>query len=233
MGCVIIILIAFGIALGMALVGSHIKGHMDAESLYKVASSLVIACIIASTFSLLAVYLALPSVGKYNSTAAETIVEILGILIAVLMGWNIISVVDFQKKADELVKVKDDLKQVSSSTMQLYIKSFAPKDWSTLILALDNCFTALEQMSHCKLEDLKSTSINELLELISSITREMKGHGSVMIKEGKRQEYLYILEHIDNKQVCEIKKDIENAKEEKNKYSFSNLSVNDFQQDEN
>lgn len=86
------------VAIALAIHGGRIDKKMDEVSLYRVASSLVVASILAGVICFFAIFYSLSGTGAAVISSQDAIVDILGVLVTVLMGWNIISLVDFKKK---------------------------------------------------------------------------------------------------------------------------------------
>ncbi len=205
----IIIVAVIFIALWFYLFGPRLMASgFDAESAYDIASCLVVGSVIATSLSFFAVSIALKN-PKTDIGQNEVIVDILSILVTVLMGWNILSVVDIRRKADKVDHVSKDLEQAIKGMMQLNVKSFyMVGDYEVL---LDNCFTSLEHMLQCKGE-VKQTAVTELLKLMNTICTTVKD-GKKKIKRGKRLDYQIILYSVKNIDTSNILKYINDAQE--------------------
>lgn len=84
---------------------------LDAINTYRIASCLVVVSIVCCTVSLFALYIALPQLrgngGKPLYDYQSVLVTILAILVAILLGWHIISVIDAKsklQKQDDAIK---------------------------------------------------------------------------------------------------------------------------------
>ena len=118
------------------------------------------------------------------------------------MGWNIISLVDFKKKADEIEYIKQDFKNVISGFMQLNFDSFMMK--GNMPELLDNCFNALDEIHTCLNENIREMAEGKLMELIKQVCEDMTKSENELIFPDKRNIYLHILSHIDSKYAKDI-----------------------------
>ena len=75
---------------------------MDAKSLYNVASCMVVVSIISTTVSIIALIMAFPHYENAHYDYHGGLVTILSILVTVLIGWNIYSIVDFNRRKNEV-----------------------------------------------------------------------------------------------------------------------------------
>ena len=75
--------------------------RMDPETKYRVASCLVVLCLVACVLGFAAICIAIPRIGDVDLDYMGVIVGILSILVTVLIGWNIYTIVDFNKIKDE------------------------------------------------------------------------------------------------------------------------------------
>ena len=75
---------------------------MDEKSIYNVASCLVVVSIVSTTVSFLALILAFPHYENATYDYHGGLVTILAILVTVLIGWNIYSIVDFNRRKNEV-----------------------------------------------------------------------------------------------------------------------------------
>lgn len=191
------------VAIALAIYGGKIDKTLDATSLYRVAASLVVASIISGIVSFFAISYALSESSPSGMSTQNAIVDILGVLVTVLMGWNIISLVDFKKKADEINYIKQDFKNVIGGFMQLNFDSFLMiGDKPTL---LDNCFKALDEIHTCLNESVREMAVGKLMDLIKQVCDNMTNSGNELILPDKKNIYLYTLNHIDSKYVEDIK----------------------------
>ena len=102
----LVVLVAI-VAFTFAYIGSKNAQDYEKLTMHNTASSLVVASIIASTVSFASVYIALS--GQVVLSHQEVFVDILSVLVTVLMGWNIISVVDFKNKMEKIDTLSKDL----------------------------------------------------------------------------------------------------------------------------
>lgn len=75
---------------------------MDSKSMYNVASCMVVVSIISTTVSIFALILAFPHYENATYDYHGGLVTILAILVTVLIGWNIYSIVDFNRRKNEV-----------------------------------------------------------------------------------------------------------------------------------
>ena len=204
------------IAITLALYGGRISNILDPVSMYRVACSLVVASILSGVISFFSIAYSLSGVVGSNISFQEAVVEILGVLVTVLMGWNIISLVDFKKKADEIDNIKHDFKHVIGGFMQLNFDSFLMKGEKHELL--DNCFTALEEVHSCQNESIRKMSEDKLMDLIKRVCDGMGKNNDKLIMEGKKKYYIHTLKHIDSKYVQEIEEFLNDAVETEQKY---------------
>ena len=200
------------LALVLAFMGASIKKKWDATSMYNVAACLVVASIIAGTISFLAVWVALPNNKEIDFTHQDVGVDILGVLVTVLIGWNIFTVVDIKKKADEVDCISNDFAHVVTGIMRLNMKGFLMRgDKDALI---HSCFASLEEILNCDNRDFSKSAVNEIMELLHNINQSYNG-STVYIYPDMQQKYLFVLsnENIKNVYKEEIFKMIKDAKD--------------------
>lgn len=185
------------IAISLAIYGGKIQKTMDSVSLYRVASCLVVASILSGIISLYAIVFSLPAYATSGVTNQDAIVDILGILVTVLMGWNIISLVDFKKKADEIDYIKHDFKNVISGFTQLNFDSFLTINENSVLL--DNCFNTLDDIHSCLNESIRRMAEDKLMDMIKNVCDEMEEKQHLWIAPGRKNFYLHVLNHVDNK----------------------------------
>ena len=75
---------------------------MDAKSMYNVASCMVVVSIVSTTVSIFALIIAFPHYENATYDYHGGLVTILAILVTVLIGWNIYSIVDFNRRKNEV-----------------------------------------------------------------------------------------------------------------------------------
>lgn len=197
-------------AIALAIHGGKIDKKMDAISLYRIASCLVAANIISGVICFFAICLALSGPKIEGLTNQEAIVDILGVLTTILMGWNIVSLVDFKKKADEVDHITQDFKNVIGGFMQLNFNSFPMRGRNSELL--DNCFQALEDFHTCLNDDIRQMVEVKLMDLIKRVCDNMINEENNIIFAGKKNHYLHILSHIDSKYTKDVEEFIEGAK---------------------
>lgn len=211
----LVILILAILALVLAFMGARIKQKWDATSMYNVAVCLVIASILAGTISFLAVWVALPNSKEIDFTHQDVVVDIFGVLVTVLIGWNIFTVVDIKKKADEVDRISNDFAHVVTGVMRLNMKGFLMRgDKDALI---HSCFTSLEEILNCDNRNFSKSAVNEIMTLLHNIHQSYSG-SMVYIYPDMQQKYLFVLsnDYIQSQYKEEIVNMIKGAKDSSN-----------------
>lgn len=205
----IVVVMAMALAgLILAILGNKINAKWSTTSGYNVAGCLVVSSIIAGTISFLAVWIALPN-NKVDYTHQDVVVDILGVLVTVLIGWNILSVVDIKKKAEKIDTISEDLENVISGIIQLSIHSFTMRSDKEAVI--NSCFLSLKKILECDNEKVKSTAINEIMEVLYQVKRSYKDGEKASIYQDMKSEYIFILGKIDNVHKGEINDMINDA----------------------
>lgn len=75
---------------------------MDAKSMYNVATCMIVVSIISTTVSIGALIMAFPNYENTSYDYHGGLVNILAILVTILMGWNIYSIIDFNRRKNEV-----------------------------------------------------------------------------------------------------------------------------------
>ena len=191
------------IAISFALYGGKIQKTMDSISIYRVASSLVIASILSGVISLYAIVFSLSGSGTPVISSQDAIVDILGILVTVLMGWNIISLVDFKKKADEIDDIKSDFKNVIAGFTQLNFDTFSTNIENRVLL--DNCINTLDGLHSCLSESIRHMAEDKLMNKIKKVCDDMEDKQDLVILPGQRNFYMHVLNHVDHRYTKDTK----------------------------
>ncbi len=207
-----IVLLFFTVVCVVALIfsyfGAKIVKGLSPKTMYNVATCMVFASNLSGCISLWAVWIALPNAHNVYYTHQYVIVDILGILVTILMGWNIISVVDIKRKADQVEHISKDFEHVVVGIMRLNMKGFIMRDdYDALI---DSCFSSLEEIMNCENRDISKSTIKEIMNLLHQIQILYRNGKDVKIFPNKKQKYLYILNNIDSEYCNDIHKMIEN-----------------------
>ena len=156
-------IIAIGVlALVLATMGPRLKKRWDAAAMYNVAACLVVASIISGVISFLAIWVALPNSKKVDYTHQDVVVDILGVLVTVLIGWNIFSVVDIKRKAEKIDHVTSDLDNVISGIIQLSIHSFVMRPDKEAVI--NSCFSSLERVLASMNDTVRDSAIKEIMK---------------------------------------------------------------------
>lgn len=221
------VLLSFVLFCSMALIMAHwgtkmMKGWSP-KTMYNVAACLVVASIISGCMSLFAVWIALANTKPVDYTHQDVIVDILGVLVTILMGWNIISLVDIKKKADEVDCIAGDFQHVVTGIMRLNMRGFIIRDDKDALI--DSCFSSLEEILNCDNRDFCKSAVKEVMYLLHNINQKIEAGSNVLIYPDMRQKYLYLLDHayIQSEYKEEVRTMIQNAGE-----SLVNSSNNQF-----
>lgn len=198
-------------ALILALFGTKIKSRWNVTSAYNIAACLVVSSIIAGTISFLAVWIALPNNKEIDYTHQDVVVDILGVLVTVLIGWNILSLVDIKKKAEKIDSISDDLESVISGIIQLSIHSFTMRPDKEAII--NSCFLSLEKVNNCDNEDVRKSAVREIMKVLHEVKKTYKSSDKIQIYKDQRERYQSILWMIDDEYKEEIQEMIKNATE--------------------
>lgn len=93
---------------------------MDSETKYNVASCLVVISILSCSMSLIAMYIAIPQIPNNTYDYNDGLVTILSVLVTLLIGWNIYTVVDFNRKTEKMEeKVKKEIQETKDENKKL------------------------------------------------------------------------------------------------------------------
>lgn len=206
----LIVVMAMALAgLILAILGNKINSKWSKTSAYNIAGCLVVSSIIAGTISFLAVWIALPNTKAVDYTHQDVVVDILGVLVTVLIGWNIFSVVDIKKKAEKIDNISEDLESVISGIMQLSIHSFTMRPDKEAVI--NSCFLSLRKILECDNEKVKGTAIKEIMDVLYQVKRSYKDGQNASIYADMKSEYEFILKKIDNVHVNDISDMINDA----------------------
>ncbi len=206
----VLILLVSITAICFAIYGSKFLDGLTPKTMYRVAGCLVIASIISGSISLMAIFLALDSPDPKISNL-DVIVDVLGVLVTVLMGWNIISVVDFKRRAEKLEHITGDFQHVILGILRLNIKSFMMIGEKHRLL--DNCVSSLDEIRQCKDEGISKLATNEIMLLLYKLIEAMDKDKDAFVCKGKKPEYEHVLKHIDNAYSGKIIEKINDADE--------------------
>ena len=182
------------VAIGLSLYGGNIRKTMDATTLYRIASCLVVASILSGVISLYAIVFSLSGCGTPVVSSQEAIVGILGILVTVLMGWNIISLVDFKKKADEIDDIKSDFKNVIGGFTQLNFDTFSTNIENRELL--DKCINTLFGLRSCLNDSIRSMAEDKLMNKIWQVCADMEAEHDFVILRNRRDSYIDVLRQV-------------------------------------
>ena len=196
-------------AVVLAIFGTKIKNRWSLTSMYNVAACLVVSSILSGTISFLAVWIALPNNKDIGFTHQDVVVDILGVLVTVLMGWNIISVVDIKKKAEKIDSISDDLDSVISGIIGLSIHSFTMRDDKEAVI--NSCFMSLEKVNSCVNDEVKKSAVREIMRVLHQIKKTYYPGDKIYIYLGQKEHYLSILWVTEDEYKEEIKEMIEGA----------------------
>lgn len=207
---IVLLVLFFGIVgIVLSIFGSRVKRGISTISMYNISVCLIVASIISGVISFWAVSLALPGSNTQPISQQEVIVDIFSVLVTVLMGWNIISVVDFKRNAEKLNTISNDLDLVISSMIDLNFSSFdLRKDKENVI---NSCFNMLEEIQNCESEPFKKSTEKKVVHILRENMRPITGDQKILINKGERKHYLFILEQIDGVYVDDVRDMISTA----------------------
>lgn len=221
---ILLVLIAGVVGVVLALIGSRFKTGMSVISMYNISACLIIASIISAVISFVAVCNALP--GDYSKpvTQQEVIVDIFSVLVTILMGWNIISVVDIKRNAEKVNAVSKDLEVVISSMIELDFHSFNLREDKRAVI--HHCFNMLSDVQDCENQPIRKTAEEEIIKLLELIKASYETGENVIIYKGEREQYLDILKQIKGVWTGDVKYMIYSADERGLREEGDNLSFN-------
>ena len=203
----LIIALAF-VGLLLAIFGSRVKEGISAKSMYNIAGCLVIASIISCAISFFAIVLALEKGNTNNIYQQDVIVDIFAVLVTVLMGWNIISVVDIKKEAGKIGRISKDLEIVISGILRLSIHSFTLREEKEAVI--DNCLSSLESICLCEDKTIMSSALSEIMDVLYHVINSYKEDENITIYD-RKEKYKFILRHTDHLYTDQILESIEKA----------------------
>lgn len=193
---ILILLVISLVLIGFFLTyyGARIRKGKSALSIYNMACCLVTASIISCSLSFLAICLAFENGNTSNFYQQDVIVDIFAVLVTVLMGWNIISVVDIKRNAEKVNSISRDLEMVMSGMMQLNFHSFdIRKDREAVI---DSCFETLRNVHMCENEIVRHSAETEIIKLLEELRITYGERDRVKIYSGKKNKYIFVLQQI-------------------------------------
>lgn len=200
------------VALLLTIFGARVIKGLGPKSMYNVAVCLIVASLLSGCLSLFAVWIALQN-NEYpiDYTHQDVVVDILGVLVTILMGWNIISVVDIKKKAEDVGRLSNDFGHVVTGIMRLNMRGFMMRDDKDALI--DSCFTSLQEILYCDSKEISKSAVEEIMYLLHQIYLSYNGN-TVYIYPNKKQKYLFVLghDHLQSEYKDEIKSMIETAK---------------------
>ena len=152
-------------------------------------------CYGSLAISVLALIVALK--GKDLIMHPDSIITILTFLITLLIGWQILNIVqlkEFIRKTahEEIDSITKDYKYVLYGLTILNNKNAILVGQQASII--DNSFDALSKIIRCKNTNLNDFAIEYVLDYILSVLK----YGNNVIYEGKRGKYIYLLKKIDH-----------------------------------
>ena len=205
---ILLIIVVAVVAFTLAYFGSRKSEDYDKLTMHRTATSLVVASIIASTISFVSVFIALS--GNIDTSHQEIYIDILSILVTVLMGWNIISVVDFKnkeekmsKKVEKIDQLSKDFNHVISGIMKLNMYSFPLRGNKPALI--NSCFKSLAEIVKCEDKKVNESAIMQNMLLLHTIFDSFDKNEPVYVFKGKRNHYLFVLEQI---KYSEYKKEV-------------------------
>ena len=224
----LLVVIVLGIvAILLTVFGSKITKGLSPTSMYNISACLIVANIISCTISFAALSLALS--GNISCSNQDVVVDILSVLVTVLMGWNIISVVDVKREASRINSVSKDMESVVRSILQLSIHSFTMRSDKEAVI--DSCFNSLNILKSCEDNQIKCSLQNEIMEVLHYIHTQFSESNSIRVY-GLKDHYKYILKHTDSPYTEEIGDMIDQAettsRQEVINFASDSTQNNDF-----
>ena len=210
---ILILLVISLVLIGFFLTyyGARIRKGKSALSIYNMACCLVTASIISCSLSFLAICLAFENGNTTNFYQQDVIVDIFAVLVTVLMGWNIISVVDIKRNAEKVNSISRDLEMVMSGMMQLNFHSFdIRKDREAVI---DSCFETLRNVHMCENEIIRHSAETEIIKLLEELRATYGERDRVKIYTDRKDKYIFVLEQINDVYIRNITRMINGAEE--------------------
>jgi hypothetical protein len=177
------------------------KNDISIETKYRVASCLVVSCLIFGVISITALYIAIPNIPKNQYDYNGVLVSALSLITALLIGWNIYSVIDMknlkeeaERRVDKLVEERMGdmyvclLSYVDSSNVDSYLMTKHPE------MAIDFLFTALDSSAR---RIYNIPAINNSMNRLYAICKN-NSYKTLNIYKHKKNHYLSILNHINH-----------------------------------
>lgn len=186
-------------------------------------------CIIAMIFSAFSVVISLIafwSSCNYEYNSENAIMSAFSIIVSVLIGAVTIvlawQVYNHYVAKDEVKKmIEDEVPRIAMDIWHvLDSKDIADSDICLLATAdvkdyqkIDKYIKSLEYANKCKIESLKTYSINYVLNRFHSFFMKQKENEERHIMKGCKERYLYICKNISHQYIDELKNYINTAKE--------------------
>lgn len=195
--------------------------RMDPETKYRVASCLVVLCLVACVLGFAAICIAIPRIGYVDFDYMGIIVGILSLLVTVLMAWNIYTVIDssgkikriedFVENESKRMKEENGLMREMFNGLKLtvccldgemnYISILNYSDnqanYGHIEYAIDGCIDAINVSLNKGLgNDKIEVAVNSLKHIIEYHNKRGK---NISILEGKRLFYFDVLSKIETK----------------------------------
>ena len=199
------------IGLFLSVYGSKVKAGLSSVTMYNIGSCMVVGSIISCTISFFAICIALEKGTESNFYQQDVIVDILAILVTVLMGWNIISVVDIKRNAEKVNTISRDLEMVISGMMQLNFHSFDIRKEREAVI--DSCFETLRNVHMCENEIVRHSAETEIIKLLEELRTTYGDEDRVKIYPDTRNKYIFNLQQISDVYTDNIVSMINNAEE--------------------
>lgn len=231
MTIVLLVLFLGIIGIALSLYGSRIKRGMSTISMYNISVCLIVASIISGVISFWAICLALPGSNTQTISQQEVIVDIFSVLVTVLMGWNIISVVDIKRNAEKVNSVSNDLEIVISSMIELDFHNFKLREEKEAVI--HHCFQMLREVHACDNTTIRKTAEKEIVKILELISDSYDDGEDVIIYKGEKDLYLFILNQLDGIYVDKVRQIISNAKQRGSRTEGECLSFNSNLQENN
>lgn len=210
---ILILLVIALVLIGLFLIfyGTRIRKGKSALSIYNIACCLVTASVISCSLSFFAICLALENGNSSNFYQQDVIVDIFAVLVTVLMGWNIISVVDIKRNAEKVNSISRDLEMVISGMMQLNFHSFDIRKEREAVI--DCCFETLRNVHMCENEIVRHSAETEIIKLLEELRTTYSEGDRVKVFPHKKDKYLFVLNQMNDVFTDNISSMINDAEE--------------------
>ena len=146
---------------------------MDPETKYRVASCLVVLCLIACVFGFASICIAIPRIGDVDFDYMGIIVGILSLLVTVLMAWNIYTVIDSTGKIKRIEEYVEKESKRMKEENNLMREEF--NDLKSTVDKIDAEFTFSSIFQYAREMDSRSFTVYAIDGYIDALQIALKG----------------------------------------------------------